>query len=365
MKKWIDSNYHYMVPEFDKTSKVDADLSAFIADVKRGVNKLGASCATPVIYGPVSIVRFMNFHSSIPGQRESLLDALLPVYEQLLRDLHGLGVTEVQIHEPTLVFAETDLLPLFKKTYPSIFSAEGLAINMVSYFEDIGSDNYKWLTSVEKISVISLDFTRGNSLSLVESLGFPENKTLGVGIVDGRNVWKVDPSVVEPILNKLSAKVGNLCIQPSASLQFIPWDLSCEKDILSHAAGQVLSFTCQKIQEVSLMANVVRGAAAFDEHKAAWAAYRVALSADESVSQRVNALTEKDFSREEPFEVNNFICYHFRFSICSLNFHLTCHVRFHTERFAIRNNFRVSPFYQQLVLEASLKLLKFVGSAHS
>lgn len=304
MKKWIDSNYHYMVPEFDQTSKVNADLSAFIADVKRGVDKLGASCATPVILGPVSIVRFMNFHTDTPGQVEALLSQLIPVYKQLLKDLQGLGVTEVQIHEPVLVHDDATLLPLFKKTYPSICSGGGPSINMVSFFEDVGADNYKWLTSVGEISVISLDFTRGENLDLIEKFGFPSNKTLGAGILDGRNVWKVDPAVTELILKKLSAKTETIRIQPSASLQFIPWDLSSEKDILAHTAGKVLSFTVQKISEVSLVAKVAKGLATLDAHKAAWAAYRTALAGDKSVTDRVNALTEKDFNREEPFEVS-------------------------------------------------------------
>ena len=304
MKKWIDSNYHYMVPEFDQTSKVNADLSAFIADVKRGVDVLGAACATPVILGPVSIVRLMNFHTDTPGQPEALLAQLLPVYKQLLKDLQGLGVTEVQIHEPVLVHNDATLLPLFKKTYSSIFNVGGPAINMVSFFEDIGADNYNWLTSVDAISIISLDFTRGENLGLVEKFGFPGNKTLGAGVVDARNVWKVDPSVVEPILEKLSTKAVNIRVQPSASLQFIPWDLSCEKDIILHTAGQVLSFTVQKIAEVSLVAKVAKGEATLDAHKAAWAAYRTTLGGDKSVTDRVNALTPKDFAREEPFGVS-------------------------------------------------------------
>jgi len=86
-------------------------------------------------------------------------------------------------------------------------------------------------------------------------------------------------------------------------LQFIPWDLSCEKDIILHTAGQVLSFTVQKIAEVSLVAKVAKGEVTLDAHKAAWAAYRTTLSGDKSVTDRVNALTPKDFVREEPFGV--------------------------------------------------------------
>ena len=295
-----------MVPEFDQTSNVNADLSYFIADVKRGVDVLGADFSTPVILVPVSIVRLMNFHTDATGQSEALLDQLLPLYKQHLKDLQGLGVTEVQIHEPVLVQNDATVLPLFKNTYSSIFNVERPAINMASFFEDIGADNYNWLTSVDAISIISLDFTRGENLGLVEKFGFPGRKTLGAGVVDAHNVWKVEPSVVESILENLSTKAVNIRVQTSVSLQFIPWDLSCEKDIILNTAGQALSFTVQKMAEFSLVAKVAKGETKLDAHKSAWAAYRTTLSGDKSVTDRVNALTPKDFVREEPFVVSSF-----------------------------------------------------------
>ena len=291
MKKWIDSNYHYMVPEVDGSSTVDADLSDFVADVKRGVEFLGAKCATPVVLGPVTIVRLASFATTfVPFQNpEALLGALLPVYTQLFKDLKALGVVEVQLHEPALGFDEAGLLPLFKKAYPSIFHVGGPAINMVSFFEDIGHEQYKWLTSLDEVSIISLDFTRGDNLALVEKYGFPSAKTLGFGIIDGRNVWKVDPRSTEDCLRKLADKGATaIRVQPSSSLQFVPWDLASEKDILSQpGVGQVLSFAVQKIAEVALVAKVARGEATLGDHKAAWSAYRAMLVGDKSVSDRV------------------------------------------------------------------------------
>lgn len=287
MKKWIDSNYHYMVPEVDESTKVNANLSDFIADVKRGIEILGVNCATPVVLGPVTITRLVSFATSKPDQTEALLLELLPVYKQLFKDLEALGVTEIQVHEPALIFDEDYLLPLYKKTYPDVFNAGGPAINVVTFLEDIGCDNYKWLTSLNEVSVISLDFLRGDSLSLVEKFGFPSSKTLGVGIVDGRNVWKVDPSTVEAVLGKLSKKVATIRVQPSAPLQYVPWDLSCEKDILAQSVGKVLSFAIQKISEVDLVAKVAKGEATLADHKAAWSSYRAMLSSDLSIADRV------------------------------------------------------------------------------
>ena len=88
---------------------------------------------------------------------------------------------EVQIHEPSLVFAESSLNSLFQMTYdgPNCILPTDLRINMVSFFEDIGQTNYKWLISVSGIDIISLDFTRGDNLSLIKKFGFPKEKTLG------------------------------------------------------------------------------------------------------------------------------------------------------------------------------------------
>ena len=111
----MDCNYHYMATEFDRTSKVNAGLSTFIAYVKRGVHKLGSSCATLVVLGAVSIVHLMRLHYTKSGQAEALLSQLIPVYKQLLKDLAQIGITEVQIHEPVLVYDEASLLPPFKR----------------------------------------------------------------------------------------------------------------------------------------------------------------------------------------------------------------------------------------------------------
>lgn len=183
MKKWITSNYHYMVPEVDDgLGELFCDFSSYLANIKRGLTVLGNK-AVPVVLGPVSIVHMcaFKFEGSIDLQRFALLEKLLPIYSKLLADISALGVKEVQIHEPSLVFAESSLNSLFQMTYdgPNCILPTDLRINMVSFFEDIGQTNYKWLISVSGIDIISLDFTRGDNLSLIKKFGFPKEKTLG------------------------------------------------------------------------------------------------------------------------------------------------------------------------------------------
>ncbi|KAI2512306.1 5-methyltetrahydropteroyltriglutamate-homocysteine S-methyltransferase [Fragilaria crotonensis] len=306
MKKWITSNYHYMVPEFDGT--INADFSSFYAEVGRGLNVLGARCATPVIIGPVTMAYLTKFASFSTGyeaqERLSFLVQLLPIYKKLLGDLAAMGFDEIQIHEAALVMEDPYLLEYFNLAYPAIL-LDGPAINMVSFMEDVGEKHYEWLISVDRVSIVSLDFTRGENLIFMEKHGFPTTKTLGAGLVDSRSVWCVDPSIIKPVLDRLAQVINDspIRIQPSGSLQYNPWDLSCETELLAHPAGQVLSFAAQKLGEVRALADAVnKGWSLLDG--ANWTNYRAAVvnGSNPDVRNRTN-LVESDFCRAEPFAI--------------------------------------------------------------
>lgn len=95
----------------------------------------------------------------------------------------------------------------------------GLKINLVTYFEDVGA-NYEWLTRLP-VNKISLDFTRGDNLGLIEKHGFPADKTLGAGVVDGRSVFK-DTAEAADILKRIASSVSDVHVQSSCSLQHTP-----------------------------------------------------------------------------------------------------------------------------------------------
>jgi 5-methyltetrahydropteroyltriglutamate--homocysteine methyltransferase len=304
MKKWITSNYHYMVPEYEGLD-LAPNFGDYVASVRRGLDFLGPDKAVPVVIGPVTMAHLTRIQAFAPGceaeLRRSLLEKLLPIYKDLLIELEQSGVREIQIHEAALVFADETLLPLFQTAYPMILPS-GPAINMVSFMEDVGTDHYKWLVSVKEISIVSLDFTRGNTLEIIEKFGFPQDKVLGAGLIDARNVWRIDPQVVRPILKRLERVVSTIRVQPSASLQYNPWSLAGEKDLLDHPAGQVLSFATQKLEELAFLKKAASDARAWVELESAWDKYRAVVSSDSTTRDRLMKLTEKDFERSEPFE---------------------------------------------------------------
>jgi 5-methyltetrahydropteroyltriglutamate--homocysteine methyltransferase len=155
--------------------------------------------------------------------------------------------------------------------------------------------------ATDRVNIVSLDFTRGDNMSLIKKFGFPASKILGVGVIDGRSVWKLMPSKVIDILKDLGT--ANIRIQPSSSLQFVPWTLECESELLEHTAGSVLSFSKQKLAEVVAVAHNDETFLKDAENK--WTAYTMALASDKTVANRVNALVETDFTRSASFTIRS------------------------------------------------------------
>lgn len=58
-------------------------------------------------------------------------------------------------------------------------------------------------------------------MSFVEKFGFPTDKVLGAGVVDGRSVFK-DSKTASELLNKLENKVKHVHVGTSCSLQLCP-----------------------------------------------------------------------------------------------------------------------------------------------
>ena len=74
--------------------------------------------------------------------------------------------------------------------------------------------------------------------------------------------------MVDDALDRLSQKVRFIHLQPLAPLQYIPWDFSCKRKILSQAIKQVLSFTIQNFTEVALVVKITKREKNVDDHKA-------------------------------------------------------------------------------------------------
>ncbi|RLN98338.1 hypothetical protein BBJ28_00010755, partial [Nothophytophthora sp. Chile5] len=316
MTKWFDSNYHYEVPELNAKSTPKANFGSYLSGIKRALSVVGPNKSVPVILGPLTYLTLSKYDGAT---LDDLLVKVLPLYTQLLEELSALGVREVQIHEPSLVGAAADKLAAYLPTVYGTKEAAGaiqhasIAINLATYFEEINHAVYQWFAQ-SPVAAISLDFTRGDNLSVLQKFGFPAGKRLGAGLIDGRSVWKFNPttvlSQVAEIKKVLAASENaELTVQTSSSLQHVPYTTECEKAL---NAGEtdgllgVLSFAYEKLAELEVVKKITQigeeaAKSEIDEAKKAWAVYYEKNPAKAAVQARLAAVTEADFKRPSPF----------------------------------------------------------------
>jgi 5-methyltetrahydropteroyltriglutamate--homocysteine methyltransferase len=292
MTKWFDTNYHYLVPEIAADASPQANFAEFLATVQRSQALLGDR-AMPILLSPVTLLKL----SRIEGDLTTHLDNLLPLYSELLMQLKAMGVLAVQLHEPILVTsAATDLQAAVTTTYQQLAQV-GLPIHLVTYFDDLG-ETYPWVIELP-VTSISLDFTRGRNLELLQRYGFPASKHLGVGIVDARNVWKIRPQLALSTLEAIQAITSNIRLHPSASLQFVPYDAERETK-LPQSLRHVLSFAEQKLEELIILKKVLSGSDPDEQLatlQAQWATFEAFSPANEHVQNKLKNLTTNDFQR--------------------------------------------------------------------
>ncbi|MDB9394296.1 5-methyltetrahydropteroyltriglutamate--homocysteine S-methyltransferase [Microcystis aeruginosa] len=297
MTKWFDTNYHYLVPEIAADVEPEANFADFLATVQRAKALLGEQ-AVAIILSPVTLLGL----SRLEGDLATHLEKLLPLYSDLFAQLKALGITEVQLHEPILVTSSAAALREAIATTYSQLAEMGVPIHLVTYFDDLGV-TYPWVMEMP-VAGISLDFTRGRNLELLQQHGFPADKQLGVGIVDARNIWKVRPESVLSTLETLHSITPNIRLHPSSSLQFVPYDAMRETK-LPEPLRNVLSFAEQKLEEVVILAQTL----AVDEPsdrlavvQTQWQTFEQFSPVNSAVQERLRHLTVNHFEGAMPYE---------------------------------------------------------------
>lgn len=295
MTKWFDTNYHYLVPEIHR-NVLNADWSDFIERVNRAQNILGKR-AIPIVFGPCTLVRLSNLEINV----EQAISLLIPLYINLLTELKSIGIQEVQIHEPALVLSDAkNWREHYQTVYKSLARVE-LFLDLVTYFDDLG-ETYNWVMELP-VNAISLDFTRGRNLELIKNYGFPEDKRLGIGIVDARNIWQIHPEKIIPELKVIKDIAKEFTIQPSASLQFVPYDATRETN-LPEPLRNVLSFAEQKLQEVVLLAKTISGldtSREIQQIKSKQEEFYKFSPANSELQTKLRNLKSDDFERSLPY----------------------------------------------------------------
>lgn len=313
MTKWFDTNYHYIVPEFRAGQPFSffhtKVINEFMEAKKEGIQ------AKPVLLGPVSFL-LLGKEKEEGFNRLELIDNLLPVYLEVLKQLDANGAYFIQFDEPCLALNLTPAeLQVFSKVYRSIkTSFPQLHIILASYFECYGT-NLPTVLSLP-VHTIHLDLVRCPSqLRDILATEFTKSKThLSLGIVDGRNIWKNDFRQSLSVIQEAVDAIGKerIWIAPSCSLLHSPCDLDNETNekVLTPEIKQWLAFAKQKLQEVVILQQLANGEnnSIVQQqllHNSQCIANRSAstLIHHPAVKQRVAAITPKDDQRISAFPI--------------------------------------------------------------
>jgi 5-methyltetrahydropteroyltriglutamate--homocysteine methyltransferase len=248
MTKWFDTNYHYIVPEFDSGTRFRLD-PAWLLDEVREARSAGIP-AKPVLLGPFTYL-WLGKEKEAGFDRLTLLPALVSVYRELLAELGRLGIEWVQIDEPALVL---DLPPAWTDGLETVYgalAAEAPRLLLATYFGSVA--RRAGLLRRLPVAGLHLDLARAPDQLAAFLPDYPGDKVLSLGAVDGRNVWRNDLGRSLAALQAARAALGErLWIAPSCSLLHCPLDLELE-DGLDHEIRGWLAFARQKLAEVALL----------------------------------------------------------------------------------------------------------------
>lgn len=252
MTKWFDTNYHYIVPEFDAATEFTLDatrLQTQLAEAKaRGVK------AKPVIIGPVTYLALGKAKDG--SEKLALLPRLLAVYSELLTTLANAGVEWVQIDEPILVTElEADWQNAFIRAYQALDTGR-VKLLLATYFGQLREN----LPLVAGLPVAGVHLDAINARDEVAELvaSSPADRVISLGIVNGRNIWKTDLEATLDWLEPIAKTLGErLWIAPSCSLLHVPVDLAGEEK-MDREIRSWLAFAVQKLTEIKVLATALR-----------------------------------------------------------------------------------------------------------
>ena len=252
MTKWFDTNYHYLVPEFQ------AGQSFHLADTRLFDEIIEARAqghnVKPVLLGPLSFLWLGKSHDG-EFDRLSLLDALVPVYQQILERLQALHIEWVQIDEPILAL---DLPSAWQRAFESVYTRlqlRGLNKLLTVYFGPL-RDNLQLACSLP-VEGLHIDAVRGADEIGTVIDWLPDYRVLSLGVIDGRNVWRADLDTLLDRLEPLHERLGDrLWLAPSCSLLHVPVDLEQETD-LDDELRSWLAFAVQKLDELAILGKAL------------------------------------------------------------------------------------------------------------
>jgi len=295
MTKWFNTNYHYMVPEFVKGQQFKLTWTQLLDEVDEAL-ALGHKIK-PVLLGPLTYL----WLGKVKGEqfdRLTLINDILPVYQQVLAELAKRGIEWVQIDEPALVLELPQAwLDAYQPAYEQLQGKTKLLLT--TYFDSVGHN----LETIRQLPVqgLHIDAVAGRDDLQTVINALPQAWLISLGVINGRNVWRADLSAwferLKPLIEGRNVWIGSSC-----SLLHSPIDLSVETR-LDEEVKSWFAFALQKCAELALLTSALNNPTAEAQQKLAQ--YSAPIRArrestrvnNPAVAKRVAAITAADIER--------------------------------------------------------------------
>ena len=300
MKKWFNTNYHYMVPEIEDDTEVKLAGTKLFDQFDEAL-VLGIQ-TKPVIAGPFTLLKLIRYTGE--KQLSDFVEPIIQAYTDLLKKAQETKISWIQFDEPYLVHDLTnDDIKLVEQIYKSLLSQKGsLKILLQTYFGDV-RDVYENLTKLD-FDGIGLDFIEGKETkNLIKKYGFPTDKLLFAGVVNGKNIWRNHYGESLSVLAWLKNNNISAVINTSCSLLHVPYTLKNETkldlDYTKHFAFAEEKLT--ELEELKTLSELdsyeandafVKNLALFKNRKNCY---------DSEVAKRVSKINDADFVRLPDF----------------------------------------------------------------
>lgn len=296
MKKWFNTNYHYIVPEIEDDTVISLDCEKLTGEYEEA-KELGIK-TKPVVIGPYTMLKLCRYVGS--KNAEDFADDVAEAYRQLIAECDEENVEWLQFDEPSLVRdMDDDDKALFHRVYDRVFADRAdCKILLQTYFGDV-RDVYEDIINMP-FAGIGLDFIEGKQTGqLIDGYGFPGDKVLFAGLVNGKNIWRNHYDKTLKVVGQLHDKKIDVVLSTSCSLLHVPYTLKQETK-LSQDYLRFFAFAEEKLIELSELAALAESynyteLEAYHKNQGLFAGTRDCNS--DEVRQRLAAVTEADYAR--------------------------------------------------------------------
>jgi 5-methyltetrahydropteroyltriglutamate--homocysteine methyltransferase len=303
MSKWFDTNYHYIVPEFSAGQKFSVKSNKIFSEAEEA-KEAGLNLKI-VLPGPFTYLYAGK--STTPGlDRFELLDDLAAAYASILKRL-GSQCEWIQLDEPVLALDLPQAYQngRFAQIYKMLAEAAGPAkIMLATYFGSI-THNLKEVAETPAAG-LHIDLARAPEQLEAVLPALTADAVLSLGVVNGRNIWRVDADKALELIEKAAGARGldKLMLAPSCSLLHTPVDLEDETDLPADVKSW-MAFGVQKCRELRMLADAAEGkdvSGWLEENRAAWKSRRQSPALHrKDVRDRAAAVSPEMMDRPQPY----------------------------------------------------------------